>query len=177
MNCFAYGYRYGLVLQSSDGTQTNSPWATFTNVHFDLCQSSVIAQQSQKYGASFSNCMFTFNSGASVVDSQSTNDGLLSFSNCLFVGNAVGVSQAGSGEVNLSGCTFDVITGDGTTFLNHAGGGLFATGNNFRADKPQYANTSGASVAMLVGNRVKGTVRMPNTATIANFLAANNLAS
>jgi len=177
MDCFAYGYRYGLVLQSSDGTQANSPWATFTNVHFDLCGSSVIAQQSQKYGASFSNCMFTFNSGSSVVDSQSSNDGLLSFSNCLFVGNAAGVSQAGTGEVNINGCTFDVIAGGGTTFLNHTGGGLYATGNNFRADKPQYSNTSGAASALLVGNRVKGTVRMPNTATIANFLAANNLAS
>lgn len=177
MNCFAYGYRYGAVLQSSDGTQANSPWATFTNVHFDLCGSSVIAQQSQKYGASFSNCMFTFNSGSNVVDSQSTNDGLLSFSNCLFVGQSAGVTQAGSGEVNLSGCTFDVIAGGGTTFLNHTGGGLYATGNNFRADKPQYSNTSGAASALLVGNRVKGTVRMPNTATIANFLAANNLAS
>ena len=175
VNVFAYGYKYGLVLASSDTTSANSPWATFTAAHFDNCVQPITVNKTQAYGANFSNCMITGGQGTSVTVA-STNGGPLSFSNCLFVSNGTGISLAGSGDTSLVGCTFAPVSGTGSAAISHSGGGVLASGCNFLANTVQYANASGALWASLTGNRCKTSVSIPNAASVSAFSQSGNLA-
>jgi hypothetical protein len=177
LNCvdtFAYGYKTGMLLTSQDGTSTNSPWISCNQTHFDGCNAPLVVQYIQSNCCNFSNCSFT--ALANPVLISSTCSGPLMFTGCYMISYGTHITQNGSGDTIVTGCTFNAVSSAGTTAIAHNGGGMLISGNSFKTNTVQYTNAAGALWANVVNNRCKTSVSITNTASIAAFSQANNLA-
>lgn len=104
-NCFAYGYKRGLLLQAGTETVSGSATVSVSNSGFDGSENCIVS--SSVINASFDNVTMAATQLASetVTGVVISGDGSFQFNNCFFIGNTYYATSINtSGSVSLVNC-------------------------------------------------------------------------
>ena len=132
-NCFAYGYKTGLLLQAGVATVSGPPTVSVSNCGFDGMERCVVA--TAVINASFSGCTFAAVklTTEAVYDVVINGNGGFQFSSCLFNGNThTALYITSSGTVTIANCEV----------LNHYQGVNVSSGN-VKIDSTFFMQSSG----------------------------------
>ena len=135
-NCFAYGYKRGILLETGTATVSGPPTVTVSNSGFDGCENCIVS--SDVINASFDNVTMAAIRLASetVRDVFITGAGSFQFTNCFFIGGTYyGMEINTSGSVSVVNCQMTdhlegVVVSNGrinldTVIFKQAGGTIY----------------------------------------------------
>ena len=135
-NCFVYGYKRGILMQTGTATVSGSATVSVSNSGFDGCENGIVS--STVINASFDNVTVSATKIASetVRGAFITGNGSFQFTNCFFIGNAFyGMDINTSGSVSVVNCQMTdhyvgIVSNNGrinldTVIFKQAGGTLY----------------------------------------------------
>jgi len=179
LNTFCFGYHVGYKFIKTKGGATNG---NFVGIGADDCQTSLLVEDSAKYGILITNGEFVSFHGPdpTMIRVEKTNSGTVRFTNCAYWGpcNRIAVID-GKGTVGFGDCTFSQWghNKDDRKFsaVEALGGSLLVRGCEFQEDKPQVTLREGVSRAIVSENLITGTERIVNESKGA-IVVVNNAA-
>jgi hypothetical protein len=164
LNTFCYGYNIGYkFVRTSTGVCNGN----FLGIGADDCSTSVVVEDSAKFGILICNGEFTSIHGPdpTMVEVGPTNTGSVRFANCAFWGPCNQIAKlAGQGTTGFSDCTFvhwDHAK-ENRSALQVKSGSVLVTGCEFQADKPQIELGADVRRAVIADNFITGKLRIAN---------------
>jgi len=165
-NTFSWGCHIGYRFYSSEAGPTNG---NFLGIAADWAVVPLLVEETQQPGLLITNGEFVGSPGSpACVKVANTHTGVLQLANCSFWGPHEKIVEAGgTGTVSLSQCNF--VQWDhanaGAPAVDILGGSLLLQACRFGADKPQVHLGPKASAAVIMGNLVRGALRITNETT------------
>ncbi len=162
-NTFSWGCRVGYRFYASERGATNG---NFLGIAADWAVIPLLVEQTQQPGLLITNGEFVGSPGApACVKVADSHDGVLQLANCSFWGPHEKIVEAeGTGTVSLSQCNF-VQWGRanaGAPAIDILGGSLILQACRFGDDKPQVHLGADVRSAVVMGNQVRGSLRIAN---------------
>lgn len=162
-NTFSWGCHIGYRFFRSEAGATNG---NFLGIAADWAVIPLLVEETQEPGLLITNGEFVGSPGApAVVKVAATHTGVLQLANCSFWGpHEKVVEAAGQGTVSLSQCNF--VHWDrgraGVPAVDILGGSVLIQGCRFAQDKPQVHLGPDVRSAVILGNQVRGELRLAN---------------
>jgi hypothetical protein len=166
LNTFCFGYKVGYKFGSSKEGACNG---NFLGIGADLCQNSVLVDQSAPFGILITNGEFVAFQGddPTMVVVNDSNQGNVRFVNCAFWGPCHQIAKInGKGNIGFSDCIF--VQWDGKNENRFAlqvnSGSVSIRGCDFGIPKPQISLGENVVRAIVSENMVRGEVLIENKA-------------
>jgi hypothetical protein len=164
LNTFCFGYNVGYKFIRTGAGVCNG---NFLGIGADDCYTSLVVQDSAKFGLLISNGEFVSFDGPdpTMVEISTNNNGSVRFVNCAFWGPCHQIAKVhGKGTVGFSDCTFVHWdrNNEGRAAVQADSGTLLVRGCEFQQDKPQVELGPDCRRAVITGNVMTGKLRISN---------------
>jgi len=163
-NTFCYGYNVGYkFIKTKAGTCNGN----FLGIGADDCYTALVVEDCLPVGVLISNGEFTSFHGPdpTAIRVGTNNTGSVRFVNCAFWAPCNQIAKvAGKGTVGFSDCTFSHWdrNQEGRAALQFESGNVIVRGCDFQQDKPQISLGEGVKRAVILGNIIRGKLRVTN---------------
>jgi hypothetical protein len=175
LNTFCFGYNVGYRFIKSNKGVCNG---NFLGIGADGCCTGLEVEQSAPYGLLITNGEFVAFRGdnPTMIRVGPAHEGSVRFVNCAFWGPCHQIAEIGGrGTVSFSDCNFCRwdAKNEGKSAIRASGGTLMVRGCDFQQSKPQILLDQQTRAAVVVGNVVRGSLRIDNPAAANLALSAN----
>ena len=175
LNTFCFGYNVGYRFIKSNKGVCNG---NFLGIGADGCCTGLEVEQSAPYGLLITNGEFVAFRGdnPTMIRVGPAHEGSVRFVNCAFWGPCHQIAEIGGrGTVSFSDCNFCRwdAKNEGKSAIRASGGTLMVRGCDFQQSKPQILLDQQTRAAVVVGNVVRGSLKIDNPAAANLALSAN----